>query len=91
MAVSDEEALSAQRLLAETDGIWGQPDSAVPIAAIQRSLRDGSLDPAARVVSIVTGNGLKDQGIFKARPPRIQTVPLAKLRDAVASLASVAE
>ena len=86
-AVSDEEALAAQQLLAETDGIWGQPDSAVPVAAIQKALRDGSIDPSARVVAIVTGNGLKDQSIFKARPPITRTVRLDQLRDTIASLA----
>lgn len=85
-AVSDEEALAAQQLLAESEGIWGQPDSAVPLAAIQKALEDGSLDRSARVVAMVTGNGLKDQSIFKTRPPRTQTVPLAKLRDTVAGL-----
>jgi threonine synthase len=85
-AVSDEEALSAQKLLAETEGIWGQPDSAVPLAAILKSLQDGSLDPSARVVAIVTGNGLKDQSIFAKHPVQTRTVPLDRLHDSVESL-----
>jgi threonine synthase len=84
--VSDDEALSAQRLLAEAEGIWGQPDSAVPLAAILRALEDGSLDPTARVAAIATGNGLKDQSIFQARPVETCTVHLDRLRDTVASL-----
>ena len=37
---------------------------------------------------MVTGNGLKDQSIFKARPPETQRVDLSGLHDLVASLAS---
>lgn len=86
MTVTDDDALSAQRLLAETEGVWGQPDSSVPLAAIIKSLKDGSLEPSAKVVAIVTGNGLKDQSIFKARPPETKTVELAGLQALVTSL-----
>lgn len=87
MAVSDDDALAAQALLAETEGIWGQPDSCVPLAAILKSLKDGSLDPSARVAAIVTGNGLKDNSIFKTRPVEAKRVALDGLRDLVVSLA----
>ena len=87
MTVTDEEALAAQRLLAETEGVWGQPDSSVPLAAIQKSLKDGSLDPSAKVVGIVTGSGLKDQSIFKTRPVETRTVKLDQLQGLVESLA----
>ncbi|MHB0870762.1 MAG: threonine synthase [Chloroflexota bacterium] len=87
VTVTDEEALAAQRLLAESEGIWGQPDSAVPLAAIVKSLDDGQLDPSARVVAIVTGNGLKDPSIFQTRPVETRQLPLSGLRDLIASLA----
>lgn len=87
MTVTDEEALAAQRELAEGEGIWAQPDSAVTLAAIRKSLANGSLDPSARVVAILTGNGLKDPSIFKARPVETRQVPLEGLRDLVVSLA----
>lgn len=87
MTVTDEEALAAQQLLAEVEGIWGQPDSAVPLAAIRKSLEEGSLDPSARVVALVTGGGLKDPSIFKARPVETRRVVLDRLHDLVASLA----
>lgn len=85
-SVTDEEALAAQQLLAESEGVWGQPDSAVPLAAIMKALKDGSLDPAARVVAMVTGSGLKDTSIFKARPVETRLVVLDQLDDLVASL-----
>ena len=86
MTVTDEEALAAQRMMAEVEGIWGQPDSSVPLAGILKSLRDGSLDPTARVVAIVTGHGLKDPSIFKARPVETRRVALGGLYGLVASI-----
>ncbi len=87
MAVTDEEALAAQRLMAEGEGIWVQPDSAVPLAAILKLLEQGSLDPSARVVAVATGSGLKDPSIFKARPVETRRVALEGLRELVVSLA----
>ena len=87
MAVTDEEALAAQRLLAEGEGLWVQPDSAVTLAAILKSLEQGTLDPSARVVAILTGNGLKDPSIFKTRPVETRRVALEGLRELVVSLA----
>lgn len=86
MTVTDEEALAAQRMMAEVEGIWGQPDSSVPLAGILKSLQDGSLDPSARVVAIVTGHGLKDPSVFKARPVETKQVALSGLHGLVASL-----
>ena len=87
VTVTDEEALAAQRLLAEGEGIWGQPDSAVPLAAIRKALEQGTIDPEAKVVAIVTGNGLKDPSIFKTKPVETSQVALEGLRGLVASLA----
>lgn len=87
MAVTDEETLAAQRLLAEGEGLWVQPDSAVTLAAILKSLEQGTLDPSARVVAILTGNGLKDPSIFKTRPVETRRVALEGLRELVVSLA----
>lgn len=86
MAVSDQEALDAQAEMARLAGVWGQPDSAVPVAAVRRALAEGWLDPSARVVAVVTGNGLKDQSIFKSRPVETHRVALDGLHDLVRSL-----
>ena len=86
MTVTDDEALAAQRELAEGEGIWVQPDSAVTLAAVRKSLEQGTIDPSARVVCILTGNGLKDPSIFKARPVETRQVALEGLRDLVTSL-----
>jgi threonine synthase len=55
-AVSDEQILSAYRLLAEQEGIFCEPASAASVAGL---LAHGAGD-ARRVTCVLTGNGLKD-------------------------------
>ena len=88
MTVTDDEALAAQKELAELEGILVQPDSAVTVAAIRKSLQQGMLEPSARTVAILTGNGLKDTSIFKRSPVETRQVPLERLRELVTSLAA---
>jgi threonine synthase len=55
-AVTDEQILSAYRLLASTEGIFCEPASAAGVAGL---LAFGAGD-ARRVACVLTGNGLKD-------------------------------
>ncbi len=55
-AVTDEQILSAYRLLASTEGIFCEPASAASVAGL---LVHGAGD-ARRIVCVLTGNGLKD-------------------------------
>jgi threonine synthase len=58
LAVSDEEILEAENLMAQ-EGIFGQPAACTPLSATKRLLSSGYLKPRDRVVLIVTGGGLK--------------------------------
>ena len=59
-SVSDEEVLTAYRLLASEEGIFCEPASAAAFAGL-RKLREHGLSVAGkRVVCIITGTGLKD-------------------------------
>ncbi len=58
VAVSDEEILKAQRMLAQ-EGIFVQPASATGIAAVKKLREEGRIREDERVVSILTGTGLK--------------------------------
>jgi threonine synthase len=60
--VSDEEILSAMRLLGETTGVFGEPSGVACIAGLKKLLHDGIIGRDETVVCIVTGNGLKDVG-----------------------------
>jgi threonine synthase len=55
-AVTDEQILSAYRLLASEEGIFCEPASAASVAGL---LAHGAGD-ARRVACVLTGNGLKD-------------------------------
>ena len=71
--VSDEEILEAMRLLGRTQGVFGEPAGVTGTAGVKKALELGLIDPDATVVSIVTGNGLKDvqNGIKAAGEPML--------------------
>jgi len=58
--VTDEEILSAQKLLARTEGIGIEPASAASIAGLIKLLENGEVDKNEQVVCVVTGHLLKD-------------------------------
>ena len=58
--VSDEEILAAQRLLGRTCGVFGEPAGVTGAAALKKACEQGLIPHDATVVSVVTGNGLKD-------------------------------
>ena len=71
--VSDEEILGAMRLLGRTQGVFGEPAGVTGTAGVKKALALGLINPDATVVSIVTGNGLKDvqSGIRAAGEPML--------------------
>jgi len=58
--VSDEEILSAYRLLATKEGVFGEPASAASLAGLIKLSQQGMDFSQKRVVCVVTGTGLKD-------------------------------
>ena len=58
--VTDREIMDAQKLLGESCGVFGEPAGVTGTAGIKKLLEQGRLSPDASVVSVVTGNGLKD-------------------------------
>ena len=61
-AVTDEEILAAYHFLAEREGVFCEPASAAGVAGIMKLKRTNpqSVAQGARIVCILTGNGLKD-------------------------------
>jgi threonine synthase len=57
---TDEEILKAQKLLAETEGIFCEPASAISIAGVMKDLADGRIREGSTIVCTLTGHGLKD-------------------------------
>ena len=58
--VSDQEILDAAKLLGRTCGVFGEPAGVAGTAGVKKALEQGLIPESASVVSIVTGNGLKD-------------------------------
>ena len=69
--VSDGEILEAMRLLGRTQGVFGEPAGAAGTAGVKKAVELGLIPAGSTVVSIVTGNGLKDvqSGIQAAGEP----------------------
>jgi threonine synthase len=57
--VSDAEVIEGIRLLARTEGIFGETAGGVTIAVLRKLLAAGKLDPEAETVVFNTGDGLK--------------------------------
>jgi threonine synthase len=58
-AVSDEEIRAGIKLLAETTGIFTETAGGVTAAVLAKLAERGDIDPAERVVAVITGEGLK--------------------------------
>ena len=82
IAVSDEQILDMQKMLAKLEGIWVEPASAAGLAGLVDEIANGNLNPKGkRVVAICTGHGLKDPDIITKDmnkpsivPPRLEAL-----------------
>ena len=59
-AVTDEEILTAHRILSAEVGVFVEPASAAGVAGVLSRARRGLVPAGARIVITVTGHGLKD-------------------------------
>jgi len=69
--VSDDEILSAYKLLASNEGIFGEPASAASVAGLIKVKKSGYDFSEKKVVCVITGTGLKDPdtAVSNAEPP----------------------
>nr|WP_325204049.1 threonine synthase [uncultured Oscillibacter sp.] len=58
--VTDEEIMAAQQLLGRTCGVFGEPAGVTGTAGVKKLCEAGKIGKHDTVVSVVTGNGLKD-------------------------------
>ena len=58
--VTDEEIMAAQKLLGTACGVFGEPAGVTGAAGLKKLCEQGRIPADATVVSVVTGNGLKD-------------------------------
>jgi len=78
-AVTDEAILAAYRLLAEREGVFGEPASAAGVAGLLQASASGQLSPGSVAVCTITGHGLKDPdtAVTRARPPATVSVDVS--------------
>ena len=58
-SVSDDEIVAGMKLLAETEGIFGETAGGVTIASVKQMAASGRIDPDELVVAFITGAGFK--------------------------------
>ena len=82
--VSDDEILAAMRLLGRTQGVFGEPAGVTGTAGVKKAIEKGLISPDSTIVSVVTGNGLKDvaNGIKAAGEPMLVKPSMDALLDA---------
>jgi threonine synthase len=66
-AAGDEEIVEGYRLLAQTEGIFAEPASAICVAGLMKLLKHNYFKPDTIVVCTLTGHGLKDPEIAIAQ------------------------
>ncbi len=79
VSVSDAEILDAQRALAEREGLFCQPESAVTWAALKRLSGQEKPKPGASAVLVLTGSGLKAPKALESQPIRAEDAALEDL------------
>ena len=83
---SDAEILSAQKMLAEHEGIFCEPASATSLAGALRDIQTGKIPEGSKVVMTLTGHGLKDPdtAIAQASSPVLKVkTELGALKQAI--------
>ncbi len=75
--VTDDEILEAYKLIARTEGIFVEPGSAASLAGVIKSVKNGGIAKGSRVVTVFTGNGLKDPDTAM----NVSTVDLVSLQN----------
>lgn len=78
-AVSDAEICEAYRFLADKEGIFVEPASAVSVAGFLKACKENRIRPSSTIVMTLTGHGLKDPSFtesFSSSLPRHQIPPL---------------
>jgi threonine synthase len=75
-AVSDDQILAAYRLLAQREGVFGEPASAAGVAGLLQACADGQVERGSVVVCTITGHGLKDPDTAVAGAPAPVTVAI---------------
>lgn len=86
MDVTDSEILSAQKELAELEGIFVDPASATTLAALLKILKNGRIRLRADIVLVITGSGLKSIETLAHQSIALRSISLTRLGQELVSL-----
>ena len=87
MAVTDREILSAQKELAELEGIFADPASATTLAGLIKLSRKRTIRLRGEIVLVITGSGLKSMETLKEQDIAVRSVSLSRLEKEMESIA----
>jgi threonine synthase len=76
---TDEEILHVQKMLAQAEGLFCEPASAIALAGVLKDLELGKIGEGSTIVCTLTGHGLKDPDIAIAQSAKPLTAD-AELR-----------
>jgi threonine synthase len=71
---TDAEILHVQKLLAQAEGLFCEPASAIALAGVLKDLELGKIGEGSNIVCTLTGHGLKDPDVAIAQSPKPVTV-----------------
>ena len=86
--VTDREILSAQKALAEFEGIFCDPASATTLAGLWKFQKKMSLKPRDPVVLVITGSGLKAMDSLQSHEIPLHKTSLLQMEKAILTLIS---
>jgi threonine synthase len=69
VTIDNEELSRWVVTLGAREGIWPEPASAAPFAAIERLRASGVIEPGARIMALLTASGLKDTSVIEQAVP----------------------
>ncbi len=81
VSVTDEAMLEAQSVLASSEGLFCQPESAVTLAGLLRLREDGRLETGTETVLVLTGSGLKAPQALELLPLTVREAGIDDLED----------
>ncbi len=73
-AVTDEDILKAQKLLASAEGIFAEPSGVTSLAGLIKLLNEGTIEKNETVVVLITGSGLKDPEVIMKTLKEVPTI-----------------
>lgn len=72
-SVTDEEIVQGMKLLAETEGIFGETAGGVTVASLRQLAAEGRIDPDELTVAFITGAGFKTlEAVAEALNPPLE-------------------